>query len=142
MVGSWAGSCPGLSSRKMVIEGLRLATLSYEALMASAKERLRSGRKAFLRCEWARAKGCFLSVLEGPSSEEEKSLARRYLTEIYLLEGRGLRARRAMSEVRSRAEVARPSKTDRIEVGRSADRRLERLLSSWMKRFTGRKSPS
>lgn len=52
------------------------------------REALRSGRKAFLRSDWNRAKRFFLEVLEGASTEEEKRIAQRYLKEVYLQEGR------------------------------------------------------
>lgn len=58
------------------------------------RELLRSGRKAFLRGDWSKAKRRFLEVLDGPATEEEKDVARKYLHQVYLLEARATKATR------------------------------------------------
>lgn len=80
------------------------------------KERLRSGRKAFLRGDWSKAKHCFLEVLDGPATEEEKAVARKYLHEVYLLEARETRAHRRPGggkAPRQAGGVGRPASANR-----------------------------
>ncbi len=114
--------------------GKSAVRVAGEEQVVGAREKLRSGRKAFLRCDWSSAKGCFLEVMEGPCTEEEKKLAQRYLKEIYLLEGRALMARRREGRKLQKDDKVQKNKESLRDGGQTPIGRSPNRFSLWWKK--------
>lgn len=112
-----------------------VVSVAGEGPIVGAREKLRAGRKAFLRCDWSSAKGCFLEVLGGAAStEEEKRVAQRYLKEIYLMEGRDLMARRRENRKLQKDDKVQTNKEDLRDSGQTPIGRPQNRFSLWWKK--------
>lgn len=104
------------------------------------RELLRSGRKAFLRGDWSKAKRRFLEVLDGPATDDKKAVARKYLHQVYLLEARATKAtRRAGGRATPAGENAGPrreaSRQARGAPRPSSTPRGSKLKKTWLWNF-------